>query len=176
MGNALVDMYAKCEKFEEANRIFANLAYRSSVPWTAIISIYVKKGFHEEALKMFKEMNRENIHSDQTTFASTLRASANLSSVSLGKQLPSSVIRLGLLSSVFSGSVLVDIIHKNQDLAKKAADQLFQMDALRDGAAYVNMSNIYAEAGKWENAAKVKKDMREQGVKKVTAYSWVEIC
>ncbi|KAJ8554099.1 hypothetical protein K7X08_024777 [Anisodus acutangulus] len=58
-------------------------------------------------------------------------------------------------------------IHKNQDLAKKAADQLFQMDALRDGAAYVNMSNIYAEAGKWENAAKVKKDMREQGVKKV---------
>ncbi|KAF3619074.1 hypothetical protein FXO38_33083 [Capsicum annuum] len=66
-------------------------------------------------------------------------------------------------------------IHKNQDLAKKAADQLFKMDALRDAAAYVNMSNIYAEAGKWENVAKVKKAMRERGVKKVTAYSWVEI-
>ncbi|KAK4362692.1 hypothetical protein RND71_017933 [Anisodus tanguticus] len=142
---------------------------------------------------MFKEMNRENIHSDQATFASTLRASANLASVSLGKQLHSSVIRLGLMSSVFSGSVLVDMYAKcgsmkdaievfkempernivcwnalisafaqngdaeatfssfmdmiESDLAKKAADQLFQMDALRDGAAYVNMSNIYAEAG-----------------------------
>ncbi|TMW87943.1 hypothetical protein EJD97_019227 [Solanum chilense] len=311
VGNALVDMYAKCEKFEDANRIFTNLAYRNSVPWTAIISIYVQKGFHEEALKMFKEMNRENVHGDQATFASTLKASANLASVSLGKQLHSAVIRLGLLSSVFSGSVLVDMyancgsmkdaikvfkempernivcwnalisayaqngdaeatfnsfadmiesglypdsvsflsvltacshrglvekalwyfnsmtqvynldprrkhyatmidvlcrsgrfneaenlisempfepdevmwssvlnscrIHKNQDLAKKAADQLFKMDALRDAAAYVNMSNIYAEAGKWENAAKVKKAMRERGVKKVTAYSWVEI-
>ncbi|KAM3249645.1 hypothetical protein P3L10_011415 [Capsicum annuum] len=90
-GNALVDMYAKCEKFDEANREFANLAYRSSVPWTAIISICVQKGFHEEALKMFKEMNRENVRGDQATFASTLKASANLASVSLGKQLHSSV-------------------------------------------------------------------------------------
>lgn len=65
-------------------------------------------------------------------------------------------------------------IHKNQELAKKVAEKLFNMD-IRDAASYVNMSNIYAAAGEWEKVAKVKKAMRERGVKKVPAYSWVEI-
>ncbi|CAL5368699.1 unnamed protein product [Camellia sinensis] len=63
----------------------------------------------------------------------------------------------------------------NQELAKKAADQLFNMDKLRDAGSYVTMSNIYAAAGQWENVGKVKKAMRDRGVKKVPAYSWVEI-
>ena len=66
-------------------------------------------------------------------------------------------------------------IHKNQDLAKRAADKLFHMDVLRDAAPYINMSNIYAAAGQWADVGKVKKAMRERGVRKVPAYSWVEI-
>jgi pentatricopeptide repeat protein len=66
-------------------------------------------------------------------------------------------------------------IHKNQELAKKAAEQLFNMKVLRDAAPYVSMSNIYAEAGEWDNVGKVKKAMRDRRVKKVPAYSWVEI-
>ncbi|KAK9067389.1 hypothetical protein SSX86_014717 [Deinandra increscens subsp. villosa] len=66
-------------------------------------------------------------------------------------------------------------VHKNQDLAKRAADALFGMEVLRDAAPYVNMSNIYAEAGQWEDVSKVKKAMKDRGVRKVTAYSWVEV-
>lgn len=311
VGNALVDMYAKCDRFEEANVIFANLGRRSLVPWTALISAYVQKGFHEEALELFNDMRRASVCGDQATFASTLKASANLSSLSLGKQLHSSIIRSGCMSNVFSGSALLDMyakcgsikdaiqtfqempdrnivswnamisayaqngdgeatlrsfkemvlsglkpdsvsflciltacshrgfvqeamwyfnsmtqtyklvpkrehyasmvdvlcrkgqfneaeklitqmpfepdeimwssvlnscrIHKNQNLAKKAADKLFNMDVLQDAAAYVNMSNIYAAAGQWHDVGKVKKAMRDRGVKKVPAYSWVEI-
>ncbi|XP_059665322.1 putative pentatricopeptide repeat-containing protein At2g01510 [Cornus florida] len=311
IGNSLVDMYAKCGRFEEANMLFANLAHRSSVPWTAMISAYVKKGLYEEGLKLFTQMHRGNVSADQATFASILRASANLASISLGRQLHSFLIRSGFMSNVFCGSALLDMyakcgsikdairtfkempgrnivswnamisayaqdgdgqatlrvfnkmvqsglqpdsvsflsvlsacshrglveeglwyfnsmtkiykldpkrehyasmvdvlcrsgrfdeaekliaampfdpdeimwssvlnscrIHKNHELAKKAADHLFHMEKLRDAAAYVNMSNIYAEAGQWDNAGKVKKAMRDRGVKKVPAYSWVEI-
>ncbi|KAH0973459.1 hypothetical protein GBA52_025615 [Prunus armeniaca] len=104
VGNSLVDMYAKCGRFEEAKRIFARLADRSAVPWTAIISAYVQNGLHVEALELFNEMRRANVSPDQATFASILRASANLASLSLGKQLHSSVIRLGFASNVFAGS------------------------------------------------------------------------
>ncbi|KAL2553461.1 putative pentatricopeptide repeat-containing protein [Forsythia ovata] len=311
VGNALVDMYAKCGRFDEANILFANLDGKSSVPWTSIISACVQQGLSEEALKLFNEMRRDNVSGDQATFASTLKASANLASLSLGKQLHSSITRSGFMANVFSGSALLDMyakcgsikdairvfqeipdrnivswnamisayaqngdgeatlrsfgemiesgldpdpvsflgvltacsrrglvhealwyfnsmtrtyrlvprrehysslvdvlcrrgrfkeaetfmaqmpfepdeimwssilnssrIHKNQEIAKKASEQLFNLDVLRDAAPYVTMANIYAEAGEWENVAMVKKAMRERGVKKVPAYSWVEI-
>ncbi|KAI9177496.1 hypothetical protein LWI28_015948 [Acer negundo] len=311
VGNSLVDMYAKCGRFEEAIKIFANLRCRSTVPWTAMISGYVQTGKFEEGLKLFNEMHRADVRADQSTFASILKASANLASLSLGKQLHSFVIRSGFMTNVFSGSALLDMyakcgsvkdaiqifqempernivswnalisayaqngdgeatlrsfeemirsgfqpnsvsflsvvsacshsglveeglryfnsmtrkykltpkkehyasmidmfcrkghfdeaeklmaempfepeeiiwssvlnscrIHKNQELAKKAADHLFKMEKLRDAAPYVGMSNIYAVAGQWDSVSKVKKAMRDRGVKKVTGCSWVEV-
>lgn len=311
VANSLVDMYAKCGRFEEAKEIFANLSHISTVPWTAMISGYVQKGNLEEGLNLFIEMRKANISADQATFASILRASAELASLSLGKQLHSFVIRSGFISNVFSGSALLDMyaksgslkdaiqtfkempernivswnalisayaqngdaqatlksfedmvqsgyqpdsvsllsvlsacshcglveeglqyfnsmtwkyklrpkkehyvsmvdilcrrgrfdeaeklmaqmpfepdeimwssvinscrIHMNLELAKKAADQLFKMEKLRDAAPYVAMSNIYAVAGQWESVSQVKKAMRERGVRKATAYSWFEL-
>ncbi|KAK9104025.1 hypothetical protein Scep_020869 [Stephania cephalantha] len=309
VGNALIDMYAKCGRLEEAKIIFENQVCRNTVSWTALISSYVQNGLYEEALKLFLDMQKAGICADQATFASILKASANLASLGLTRQLHSFIIRSGFMSNVFAGSALVDVyascgslrdaiqtfkempdrnivswnaliaayarngdgeatlvsfqemvesdlqpdsvtflsvlsacshcglvneglhcfksmteifgvvprrehyasmidifgrggwfdelenlmaqmpfeadeiiwtsilnscrIHKNQELAQKAADQLFNME-LRDAAPYVVMSNIFAEAGKWEDVANVKKSMRERGVKKVSAYSWVE--
>ncbi|WOL14316.1 hypothetical protein Cni_G23096 [Canna indica] len=65
-------------------------------------------------------------------------------------------------------------IHGNQELARRAADKLFSME-LNDSAPFVIMSNVYARAGQWDAAAKVKKMMRDRGVRKEPAYSWVEI-
>ncbi|XAR52058.1 hypothetical protein NMG60_11006908 [Bertholletia excelsa] len=311
VGNSLVDMYAKCGRFEEASISFANMVHRNSVPWTAMISAYVQKGHHEQGLKLFRDMHRSDVTPDAATFASILRALASLASLTLGKQFHSLIIRSGFVSNVFSGSALVDMyakcgsindavqtfqempdrnvvswnalicayaqngdgeatlrsfkqmvesglqpnsvsflsvltacshrglveqglqqfeamtkiykivprrehyaividvlcrsgrfaeaenlmvempvepdeiiwssilnscrIHKNLGLAKRAADQLFKMEKLRDAAAYVTMSNIYANAGDWESVGKVKKAMRDRGVRKVPAYSWVEI-
>lgn len=311
VGNSLVDMYAKCDRFGEANRIFENLAHQSSVPWTALISAYVQKGLHDEGLKLFIEMQRAKISADSATYASILRACANLASLILGKQLHSHIIRSGYISNVFSGSALLDMyakcgsikdalqmfrempvrntvswnalisayaqngdgdhalrsfeqmvhlglqpnsvsflsilcacshcglveeglqyfnsmteiyklvpnrehyasmvdmlcrsgrfeeteklmvrmpfepdeimwssilnscrIHKNQELAKRTAEQLFNMKVLRDAGPFVSMSNIYAAAGEWDNVGKVMKAMRDRGVRKVPAYSWVEI-
>ena len=56
-------------------------------------------------------------------------------------------------------------LHKNQELTKKVANQLFNMEELRDAAPYVNMSNIYVAVGQWDNVGKVKKAMRDRGVK-----------
>ncbi|KAF3775574.1 Pentatricopeptide repeat-containing protein [Nymphaea thermarum] len=44
-----------------------------------------------------------------------------------------------------------------------------------DSAAYVLLSNIYADSGKWEDVARIRKLMKRNGVKKEPGKSWIEI-
>ncbi|XVF26256.1 hypothetical protein REPUB_Repub13aG0283300 [Reevesia pubescens] len=65
-------------------------------------------------------------------------------------------------------------MHKNMELGTYAAERVFELDS-HDSGPLVLLSNIYASAGRWSDAAKVRKMMKESGVKKEPACSWVEI-
>ncbi|KAL8138061.1 hypothetical protein V2J09_004062 [Rumex salicifolius] len=65
-------------------------------------------------------------------------------------------------------------MHKNVEFGAYAADQLFVLNPHESGP-YVILANIYASAGKWHEVAKVRKMMRDNGIKKEPAFSWVEI-
>ena len=64
-------------------------------------------------------------------------------------------------------------MHGNMELGKLAAEKLFALDPHNSGT-HVLLSNIYAAAGRWEDAAKVRNMMRELGVKKEAGLSWIE--
>ncbi|XP_010250087.1 PREDICTED: pentatricopeptide repeat-containing protein At4g32430, mitochondrial [Nelumbo nucifera] len=65
-------------------------------------------------------------------------------------------------------------IHGNVEMGKRAAEALMQMEPMESGS-YVLISNIYAEKGEWDKVAKVRKGMRERGVKKEIGFSWVDV-
>ncbi|XP_057964152.1 pentatricopeptide repeat-containing protein At3g24000, mitochondrial isoform X2 [Malania oleifera] len=65
-------------------------------------------------------------------------------------------------------------MHKNMELGTYAAERVFELDP-HDSGPHVLLSNIYASAGRWSDAAKVRKMMKESGVKKEPACSWVEL-
>ncbi|KAL5972342.1 hypothetical protein ACLOJK_041595 [Asimina triloba] len=65
-------------------------------------------------------------------------------------------------------------MHKNMELGRFAAERVFELDP-HDSGPHVLLSNIYASAGRWSDAAQVRKMMKEFGVKKEPACSWVEI-
>ncbi|KAF5176367.1 Pentatricopeptide repeat-containing protein [Thalictrum thalictroides] len=65
-------------------------------------------------------------------------------------------------------------VHKNVELAEEAIKHLLVLDPLNDGY-YVVLSNIYADAGRWEDAARVRKLMRDQGVKKTPGWSSISV-
>ncbi|XP_008787226.2 pentatricopeptide repeat-containing protein At1g25360-like [Phoenix dactylifera] len=65
-------------------------------------------------------------------------------------------------------------IHGDMDLGIHAAEQLFKMIPRHDGT-YVLLSNIYAAIGRWENVARVRKLMKDRGVKKEPGCSWIEV-
>ncbi|KAF7027917.1 hypothetical protein CFC21_039913 [Triticum aestivum] len=310
VGNALIDMYSKCGMLDAAKTNFLNKNDKTGVSWTAMITGYVQNGQLEEALRLFCDMRRAGLSPDRATFSSIIKASSSLAMIGLGRQLHSYTIRSGHISSVFSGSALLDMyakcgclgealqtfdempernsiswnavisayahygqaknaikmfegmlhygfkpdsvtflsvlsacshnglaeecmkyfelmeheygispwkghyacvvdtlgrvgrfdkvqkmlsdmpfeddpiiwssilhscrIHGNQDLARVAAEKLFSMGST-DATPYVILSNIYAKAGKWEDAARVKKTMRNRGLRKESGYSWVEV-
>jgi pentatricopeptide repeat protein len=65
-------------------------------------------------------------------------------------------------------------IHGNTVLGQHAAEQLFKLGA-QHTSTYVLLSNIYAEAGRWDEVAKVRRMMKDRGVKKTPGFSWIEI-
>ncbi|CAK9174588.1 unnamed protein product [Ilex paraguariensis] len=65
-------------------------------------------------------------------------------------------------------------IHGNVELGELALDRLIELEP-DDAGNYVILSNIYAQAGKWEGVAKLRKLMTEKGLKKSIACSWIEV-
>ncbi|XP_027363023.1 pentatricopeptide repeat-containing protein At2g22070 [Abrus precatorius] len=65
-------------------------------------------------------------------------------------------------------------VHKNVDLAKVAAENLLLVDPNNSGA-YSALANTLSACGKWEDAAKVRKSMKDRAVKKEQGFSWVQI-
>lgn len=61
LGNALVDMYAKCNRINEARRVFDRIPHRNVVSQTSMISGYAKAASVKMARLMFKEMAERNI-------------------------------------------------------------------------------------------------------------------
>ncbi|CAN6335351.1 unnamed protein product [Urochloa humidicola] len=64
-------------------------------------------------------------------------------------------------------------IHRDTDLAEHALKQLILLDPWNSGN-YVMLSNIYSNSGRWEDAAKLRLEMKARGVGKIPASSWVE--
>lgn len=208
-GSALLDMYAKCGCLDEALRTFDEMPEKNSITWNAVISAYAHYGEAKNAIKMFESMLHCGLYPDSVTFLSVLAACSHNGlaeecmkyfdlmkyhySMSPWKEHYSCVIdtlgRAGYFDKVQKvldempfeddpiiwSSILHSCrIHGNQDLAAMAAEKLFSM-APTDATPYVILSNIYAKAGRWEDAAHVKKIMRDRGVRKESGNSWVEI-
>ncbi|XP_047051139.1 putative pentatricopeptide repeat-containing protein At3g08820 [Lolium rigidum] len=65
-------------------------------------------------------------------------------------------------------------IHRDTKLAECVLKQLILLEP-RNSGNYVMLSNIYSKSNRWEDAAKLRLDMKAHGVEKVRAYSWVEL-
>ncbi|KAL4285865.1 hypothetical protein AHAS_Ahas19G0028900 [Arachis hypogaea] len=64
-------------------------------------------------------------------------------------------------------------LHGNVEMAKLAADELFKLNSDGRPGAYVALSNTLADAGKWDSVSELREIMKERGISKNTACSWV---
>ncbi|KAE8719998.1 mediator of RNA polymerase II transcription subunit 16-like [Hibiscus syriacus] len=65
-------------------------------------------------------------------------------------------------------------LHSETKLAESAAEKLLTMEPENAGN-YVLLSNIYAAAGKWDKFAKMRRLLREKGLRKIPGCSWLQL-
>ncbi|KAL3535830.1 hypothetical protein ACH5RR_004291 [Cinchona calisaya] len=65
-------------------------------------------------------------------------------------------------------------IHKNLELGEYAASRLFKLEYNNHGA-YVLLSNIYAGAGRWNDVARIRTMLNDNGLKKVPGCTSIEV-
>lgn len=86
VGNAVIDMYAKCGCMEDACLCFRNMPLKNVVSWTALIAGYGKQGQGIEALKAFDAMEIEGVQPNKVTFLGALYACSHARLVQEGRR------------------------------------------------------------------------------------------
>ncbi|KAF8714085.1 hypothetical protein HU200_028084 [Digitaria exilis] len=75
VGNALIDLYAKCGGVDDARRVFEEMGTgRTVVSWTSLIVGLAVNDFGKEALKLFSVMEREKLVPTEITMVGVLNA------------------------------------------------------------------------------------------------------
>ncbi|KAJ7529945.1 hypothetical protein O6H91_15G072100 [Diphasiastrum complanatum] len=79
---------------------------------------------------------------------------------------PDSVVWMTLLGAARN--------HGHVAIGKRAFDRVVKLEP-KNAAPYVLLSNIYAAAGRKDELAKIRNEMKEAGVKKMPGCSWIEV-
>ncbi|KAK9278733.1 hypothetical protein L1049_028309 [Liquidambar formosana] len=72
VGNAVVDMYAKCGMMEEANKVFEQMKVKDVVSWNAVVTGYSQIGRYGDALSLFEKMRAAKIELNVVTWSAVI--------------------------------------------------------------------------------------------------------
>lgn len=163
VGNALIDMYAKCANVELARQVFDKMSRRDVVSWNAVIGGYAQNGYPRETLELFHKMQFYGVRSDLVTLTSVLSACSHILALQQGKEIHANIIRSGYESNVFLGSALIDLYCKCGSTA--SAGCVFDAVFERDVVVWNAMITGYAQNGFPNEALNLFRQMHQAGIK-----------
>ncbi|XP_042482017.1 pentatricopeptide repeat-containing protein At5g15300-like [Macadamia integrifolia] len=86
LGNALIDMYAKCGSIQKALKVFRGMREKDVSSWNSILGGLAFHGHAEETINLFTEMRREKIKPNEITFVAVFVACSHGGMVEEGHQ------------------------------------------------------------------------------------------
>ncbi|GMH13347.1 hypothetical protein Nepgr_015188 [Nepenthes gracilis] len=209
VGNSLIDMYAKCGRFDYAKKHFDEMENRDTISWNAMLAGYAVHGHGNHAISLFLQMQESNVMVDAVSFLCVLSACRHAGLVEEGRnvfrfmcdkhhfepQLEHYACMVDLLGRSGLFDETMDLInempvepdaglwgallgacrmHSNVKLAEVALNHLVKLEP-RNPAHHVGLSNIYAQSGRWLDAGDTRLKLTDNGLKKITGCSWVEV-
>ncbi|PNY07332.1 hypothetical protein L195_g003826 [Trifolium pratense] len=174
--NALIAMYCKCGAIYDAFYIFENMVSMDVVTWNSMIVGYAHHRLAQEAIDLFEEMIKQGVNPDAVTFLGILsscrheaRTGLLLEALDFIQNMPvcpNAVIWGSLLSSTrLHGSVWISILAAESRLSLEPGCS----------ATLLQLANLYASVGWWNQVARVQKLMKDNGLKPNPGCSWIEV-
>lgn len=153
VGNALIDMYAKCGSLGVAWQTLDKLPVRDVVSWTTVMAGYGEYGHFEKALECLGQMKLEGVCPDAVTFACSLKACSSIGATDRGREIHTKIDEQSLLKrDSIVGNTLLNMYVKCGFLA--LAKQVFDDLPVRDDVSWNTMLSGYAEHGLGDEALK----------------------
>ncbi|KAH1128985.1 hypothetical protein J1N35_000363 [Gossypium stocksii] len=86
LGNALIDMYAKCGSIGRALKVFRDMREKDVSTWNSVIGGLAIHGHAEESINLFTQMRRSKVRPNEITFVGVLVACSHAGRVNEGRQ------------------------------------------------------------------------------------------
>ncbi|KAG8390183.1 hypothetical protein BUALT_Bualt01G0057100 [Buddleja alternifolia] len=175
--NSMISGYGshgECRKSIELFHMMKNSGTPpDEITFLSLISSCNHCGFVDEGLHLFSSMREHGIEPNMAHYVNIvdlLGRSGRLDEAcgfieNMGIA-PDRGIWLSLLSACR--------VHKNVKLGELAARNLIETDPTR-GSNYVQLLNLYVEAGLEDKAANLRAIMKEKGLMKIPGCSWIEV-
>ncbi|CAA6671025.1 unnamed protein product [Spirodela intermedia] len=142
-GSALLDMYSKCSRAEDASSIFSSMPVRNVVSWNAMISSRALAGDRSAALQLFKQMERKGVAPDEATFATILAILDQPAWHSLTSLLHAKVIKSGwALDTIVCNAAIT--AYAQCGSVGDSRRVFLEMAAIRDLVSWNSMLAAYA--------------------------------
>ncbi|KAI5079168.1 hypothetical protein GOP47_0006839 [Adiantum capillus-veneris] len=163
LGNALVDMYAKCGALIKAEKVLKKLCIRDTFSWNAIIAGCTQQHRYQDALNYYEQMLCEGLSPDVVTFLCILKACGSIEAVEKGERIHDETVRKGLIqTNVPLGTALVDMYAKCGAFGK--AQQVLEEFCVWDVVSWNALITGYVRKGLGEEAFNCFDMMRRKGI------------
>ncbi|KAG6671679.1 hypothetical protein I3842_16G016200 [Carya illinoinensis] len=159
LGNAILDLYAKCGNVDFAEKAFNLLEKRDVLAWNSVLSMYSRLGLLEQAVKYFGLLRNCGVFPNEFTYAIILSACARLVGVKYGRQVHCCVVKTGFESITFCEGALIDMYAKCNSVsdARKIFDGAVDLDTV----SWTAMISGYVQVGLPEEALEVFEEMQK---------------
>lgn len=161
--SALVDMYTKCGRMEDANKVFCHMPERNTVSWNALIAGYAEIGDCRSCVRLLEEMERECVLLDDGTFCPLLTLLDDQEFFGLAMQLHAKILKCGL---DFENMVCNALISAYSNCGSiEDAEKVFDgSDSCRDLITWNSMLAAYIEYDQGMEAFRLFLDMERLGL------------
>lgn len=177
--NGIIAAYAHHGAGIEAIRLYEKMqenGYRpNDVTYVVLLSACSHSGLVDEGLKIFESMvNDRSISVRDEHYTCLIDLCSRAGRLDDAKRLIHYLKIKPASCSVWSALLGGCNAHGNESIGNLAARNLLQAEPDNAGT-YTLLSNIYASAGKWKEAAEIRSEMNNRGLKKQPGCSWIEV-
>lgn len=164
---ALIDMYAKCNKLNDARRVFDEAPNQTLMLWGLMITGYTQQGEGLAALELFGKMLESGMKPDKFLFSCLLKACGNLGVLEQGKALHGQMGEYQVESDMVIGNALIYMYSKCGDFME--AQRVFGKLPYRDGVLWGLTISTHPQQLDGQLAVQCFKDMQQCGMQPIDA-------